>query len=200
MKLLDLRTLPCPQPVIKCRSTLTEENISQLQVIVDNDAAVENVTRYLEQQGFSVQSASQGSDFYITANKGDTQTIENITPLASPELSDSKKVIVFITTETLGRDDDVLGQKLMATFLSTLPEFGSNLWRVILLNGGVKLAATAGDALESLKNIQQSGVNILVCGTCLAHYGLAQAKQVGETSNMLDIITSLDLADKIIRP
>lgn len=41
---------------------------------------------------------------------------------------------------------------------------------------------------------------MLVCGTCLAHYGLLEAKAVGETSNMLDIVTSLDLADKIIRP
>jgi hypothetical protein len=41
---------------------------------------------------------------------------------------------------------------------------------------------------------------VLVCGTCLTHYGLLEAKAVGETSNMLDIVTSLDLADKIIRP
>lgn len=52
------------------------------------------------------------------------------------------KTLVLITTETFGRGDDELGEKLMGNFLSTLPELGESLWRVILLNGGVKLAAT----------------------------------------------------------
>jgi intracellular sulfur oxidation DsrE/DsrF family protein len=86
----------------------------------------------------------------------------------------------------------------MATFLATLPEMGDALWRVILLNGGVKLAATPGDALQALRKLEQSGVSVLVCGTCLAHYGADKA--VGDTSNMLDIVTSLSLADLVIRP
>ena len=88
----------------------------------------------------------------------------------------------------------------MATFLATLPEMGDALWRVILLNGGVKLAAMPGDALQALHKLEQSGVSVLVCGTCLAHYGLHAEKAVGETSNMLDIVTSLSLADLVIRP
>ena len=95
------------------------------------------------------------------------------------------QTLVFITTETLGRGDDELGAALMKNFLSTLTEM-QDLWRIVLLNGGVKLA--------------ESGVSILVCGTCLNHYGLLEKKQVGETSNMLDIVTSLDLAGKVIRP
>ena len=69
-----------------------------------------------------------------------------------------------------------------------------------IINGGVTLAATPGPALEALQRLAADGVSVLVCGTCLTHYGLLEAKAVGETSNMLDIVTSLDLADKIIRP
>ena len=58
------------------------------------------------------------------------------------------KTLVLITTETFGRGDDELGEKLMGNFLSTLPELGESLWRVILLNGGVKLAATPGKSLD----------------------------------------------------
>jgi selenium metabolism protein YedF len=111
-----------------------------------------------------------------------------------------KKILVFITTENLGYGDEELGAKLMTTFLATLPEMGDALWRVSLLNGGVKLAATPGNALQSLRGLEQSGVSVLVCGTCLAHYGLHTHKAVGETSNMLDIVTSLSLADLVIRP
>ncbi|MBQ2477583.1 MAG: sulfurtransferase-like selenium metabolism protein YedF, partial [Desulfovibrio sp.] len=115
-------------------------------------------------------------------------------PVAQP------KTLVLITTDTLGRGDDTLGQALMGNFLATLPELGAQLWRIVLLNGGVKLASTEGKALDSLKALDAAGVSILVCGTCLQHYNLLDRKQVGETTNMLDIVTSLSLADKVIRP
>ena len=110
------------------------------------------------------------------------------------------KTLVLITTETLGRGDESLGTALMGNFLATLPELGPQLWRIVLLNGGVKLSVQAGKALDSLKALADKGVSILVCGTCLGHYGLLEQKQVGETTNMLDIVTSLALADKVIRP
>ena len=71
---------------------------------------------------------------------------------------------------------------------------------LISATGGVKLASTEGKALDSLKALDAAGVSILVCGTCLQHYKLLDRKQVGETTNMLDIVTSLSLADKVIRP
>ena len=37
-----------------------------------------------------------------------------------------------------------------------------------------------------------------MCGTCLNHFKLLEAKQVGETTNMLDIVTAMQLADKVI--
>jgi hypothetical protein len=39
---------------------------------------------------------------------------------------------------------------------------------------------------------------VLVCGTCLDHFGLLSQKAVGETTNMLDVVTSLQLATKVI--
>ncbi len=198
MKLLDLRTLPCPHPVIECRKALEEQNIPQLQVLVDNDAAVINVSRYLEQQGYTVENNKQDNDFIILAHLDSDQIPIPSHVTNTSYDAENKNILIFITTNTLGRGDEDLGQKLMNTFLGTLPELGNSLWRVILLNGGVKLAAENGPALESLQALEKTGINILVCGTCLAHYKLE--KQVGETSNMLDIVTSLQIADQVIRP
>jgi len=39
---------------------------------------------------------------------------------------------------------------------------------------------------------------VLVCGTCLNHFQLLEQKKVGETTNMLDIVTHMHLADKVI--
>ena len=119
---------------------------------------------------------------------------------AAPAAEGNSRTLVLITTETIGRGDDTLGGKLMGNFLATLPELGPRLWRIVLINGGVKLASCPGPALDALKKLEADGVSVLVCGTCLAHFGLLEAKQVGDTSNMLDIVTSLDLAGKVIRP
>lgn len=200
--LLDCRTLPCPEPVLRTRAFIADATIHNLAVLVDNAAASENVRRFLENNGWhATVSHEHDKEWRIDASREGTATCSVTQPLPAAEQSHyTGKTLVFISTETLGRGDDLLGSKLMANFLATLPELGSKLWRIVLVNGGVKLAATQGKSLESLQALAAAGVSILVCGTCLEHYGLMAAKQVGETTNMLDIITSLDVADKIIRP
>jgi selenium metabolism protein YedF len=195
---LNLCGLVCPQPVLECRKFLEQQQVQSLIAYVDNEAASINVRRFLEQRGFRTTWEKEGEHWRIAA-AGQEGAQPGMTHAPVPQQA-GKKVLVFITAENLGQGDDVLGAKLMATFLATLPEMGNALWRVILLNGGVKLVATPGDALQALRVLEQSGVSVLVCGACLAHYGLSAAMAVGETSNMLDIVTSLSLADLVVRP
>ena len=203
MILVDCRGLTCPQPVIRCRDSWAE-GATALEIMVDNDAARENVARFLRGRGFEVAWAAENGGFWRLTARAENQAVTDDEKTAAPEAASATRretrTLVLVTTETLGRGDEELGGKLMANFLTTLPELGARLWRLVLLNGGVKLAARPGPALDALRNLAQNNVSVLVCGTCLAHYGLLEAKAVGETSNMLDIVTSLDLADKIIRP
>lgn len=197
-KELDCRGLQCPEPVARCRALLTGNQANNLVVLVDNSAALENVSRFLTRNGFTVNSSQvSGTEWRISASRGEELVSE--AEKNSPELG-SGKTLVFLTTETLGRGDDELGAKLMGTFLGSLGELGDSLWRIILLNGAVKLSAKEGDALNKLKELEAAGVSILVCGTCLMHYGLLEKKEVGETTNMMDVVSSLALAQKIIRP
>lgn len=73
------------------------------------------------------------------------------------------KQLVFITSDKIGHGDDELGRKLMANFIKTLPEMGNSLWRIILLNGGVKLATEQGEILESLKKILKNQEFLFWC-------------------------------------
>jgi selenium metabolism protein YedF len=109
-----------------------------------------------------------------------------------------RKILVLMGADQLGRGDELLGTKLIANFIATLKEMGPDLWCVVLLNAGVKLAVAGSEVLAGLRNLEQSGVRLLVCGTCLNHFQLLEAKQVGETTNMLDIVTAMQLADKVI--
>ncbi len=204
MHTLDFRTLPCPQPVVQMRKFLQENSqensIAALKIQVDNEPAVENITRYLNQQGYAVNSQAQGVDFILTAHKNSSDNTAVASEVQPPLPETEEKILVFITTEYMGLGDDELGEKLMGTFLSTLPEFGNELWRIVLLNGGVKLATEGSSSLHHLQTLENNGVDVLVCGTCLSHYKLLEKKSVGDTSNMLDIVTSLQLAHKVIRP
>ena len=200
MEQLDCRGLACPQPVMRSRDALAG-GTQALEVLVDNEPARENVRRFFEGRGFSVATSQEGPDCWrISATAGDAATAPQQAAEAAPAAEGNSRTLVLITTETIGRGDDVLGGKLMGNFLATLPELGARLWRIVLINGGVKLASCPGPALDALKKMEAEGVSVLVCGTCLAHFGLLEAKAVGDTSNMLDIVTSLDLAGKVIRP
>ena len=200
MEQLDCRGLACPQPVMRSRDAVAG-GAQALEVLVDNEPARENLRRFFEGRGFSVAASQEGPDCWrISATAGNAAPAQLQAAEAAPAGEGNSRTLVLITTETIGRGDDGLGAKLMGNFLATLPELGPRLWRIVLINGGVKLAACPGAALDALKKMEAEGVSVLVCGTCLAHFGLLEAKAVGDTSNMLDIVTSLDLAGKIIRP
>lgn len=201
MKNLDCRGLPCPQPVILCRAA-AEDGVQRWKFWWTMSLPWRMYGAFWAARGYAVacESGEKGC-WRLTARAENTGAAEPLARRAAvPDKAGELKTLVLITTETIGRGDESLGSKLMGNFLTTLPELGPRLWRLILINGGVKLATKPGPALEALRGLEQNGVGVLVCGTCLAHYGLSADKAVGETSNMLDIVTSLDLADKIIRP
>ena len=101
-------------------------------------------------------------------------------------------------TDRIGFGDDDLGRNLMINFLRTLKEMGPDLWRLVFVNNGVKLSIDGSEVVGDLKALEDSNLKILVCGTCLNHFNLLERKQVGETTNMLDIVTAMQLADKVI--
>ena len=54
---LDCRKMECPQPVVEARKLIAAESPAELEVLVDNDAARENVTRLLGGQGYAVSDS-----------------------------------------------------------------------------------------------------------------------------------------------
>jgi intracellular sulfur oxidation DsrE/DsrF family protein len=86
----------------------------------------------------------------------------------------------------------------LVAFPAKTKQMGNELWRLVFVNNGVKLTIESSDVPEDLKDYEDNGIRILVCGTCLNHFNLLDRKQVGETTNMLDIVTAMQLADKVI--
>ena len=206
MRELDARGLVCPQPVLRTRAMLEENGPGDIKIIVDNSAAKENVQRFLEFQGFNTVISEQEGDYLVigswvgeTVERGAGDGAPKQAPAGADERdADKKKILVMCATDRIGYGDDELGKKLMTSFLKTLKEMGDELWRLIFVNNGVKLTIDGAEALGDLKRFEADGLKILVCGTCLSHFDLLEKKEVGETTNMLDIITAMQLADKVI--
>ncbi len=197
MKEIDARGLACPAPVLLAKAAIEKEGESHIRIIVDNKASKENVCLFLESKKFETAVQQEGSYFHITA-KGKVGTVSE--PLSEPEkpVSGAKKIMVMAATDRIGFGDDELGLKLMVSFIKTLKEMGPDLWRLVFVNNGVRLAIDDSAVLPDLKELEAGGLHIMVCGTCLNHFNLLDRKQVGETTNMLDIVTAMQLADKVI--
>lgn len=200
-KTLDCLGMTCPQPLMACRDCIEKEAPEALTVLVDDEAALENVTRYLSASGYESSHAKDGRAWTITAKRGAGATrpaaVEDF-PCPVPGPGERQRIAVFLTSDLVGKGDDALGAKLMVNFIKTLPEMGPDLWRIVMVNGAVKLATQDSPHLETLKALEAQGVTILVCGTCLEFFGLLDKRAVGQTTNMLDVVTSLQLATKVI--
>jgi len=196
MKEIDARGLACPAPVLETKAALEEVNPDVIKVMVDNEASKQNVCRFLKSQNFDTEVQKVGNDFYVIGKR--EAGISSKDSTQERVKSHTKKIMVMLATDRLGYGDDELGLKLMISYIKTLKEMGSELWRLVFVNNGVKLTIEGSEVLPVLKEYEKEGLHILVCGTCLTHFDLLDQKQVGETTNMLDIVTAMQLADKVI--
>lgn len=91
-----------------------------------------------------------------------------------------------------------LGIKLIQKYFTLLLESNSLPPVICFYTDGVKLVTTGSPVLESLKQMEASGVRLIVCSTCLDMMGLADQVQVGIVGGMPDIIEAQIRADKVI--
>lgn len=196
MKEIDARGLACPAPVLQTRAALQEGDPSAVKVILDNAGSQQNVQRFLESRGFRTALEQTGDDFRVVATRGD-EPVPQAEPVAASEAG-GRRIMVLCATDRMGFGDDDLGRKLMVSFVKTLKEMGSDLWRLVFVNNGVKLTIDGAETLPDLAELERDGLKILVCGTCLTHFDLLERKRVGETTNMLDIVTAMQVADKVV--
>lgn len=202
MKTVDGRKLACPKPVLLTKDAISDDATNQVEVIVDNKAALTNVKRFLTSFGFEVEKVTthtinNNSEFSIIANRVKSKQAEkesefdvNDYPCPVPQTA-TKGKNVFIKSEFLGIGDDKLGALLMKAFIYTLNKVDNKPQGLLFMNSGVKLCIEGAITIENLQELEKSGVEILVCGTCLDFFGISDKLQVGIISNMYDIAEKL---------
>jgi len=191
MEKLNLKGKTCPMPVVETKKFLEGKEVAEIEIVVDDPTASENVRRFLGSRGYSTTVAQEGTVYRIEA------CLEESAAAAGTE---RKRPLVFIDGETMGRGSDELGKILMRSFLNTLKELEDRPWRMIFLNSGVRLVVLDSEYIGILKEIEDLGIEIIVCGTCLDYFHLKEKIAVGRISNMYEILTSMNEATNVIRP
>ncbi len=189
-KILDCTKLQCPMPVIKTKKEL--ENITEgiLEVSVDNKTAKENLLKLAGSLNVAVEIEQLEEIYTITF-------IKKMQPEAHPSKSEeftgdqTKKEMILITSEFLGKGDDELGAILMKGFIYTLSETKPYPGAIMLINSAVKLATENEQTKQNLQRLEENGVKIMSCGTCLDFYKLKEKLEVGAPANMYDIVEAL---------
>ncbi|TBV83339.1 MAG: sulfurtransferase-like selenium metabolism protein YedF [Desulfobulbaceae bacterium] len=199
--ILDCQALVCPQPVIRTKDALANMAVgARLLVIVDNEAALSNVCRFVESRGHAVRAEDQGGGVHHLAIRKDVKASAAETSAVVCEPSGPQPLVIYIASEVMGRGDDDLGRVLMGMYFETLSHFARDISHIIFVNSGVKLAVAGSPALEELQSLEKMGVKVLSCGTCLNHFGVKEELKVGVLSNMFTILEVLAKAGKTLSP
>jgi selenium metabolism protein YedF len=191
MKKIDARGLSCPQPVLMTKKAV-EGGAAEITVIVDNESAADNVSRFAQKSGFNAEIEKIGGDFKLVLKKVENTEIAgaaNPRDEIKPELIGRK--LLLITSDSLGRDDRELGTLLIKVLLNALAENEALPEKIVLMNAGVKLCCAGSESLESLGTLSNRGVELIACGTCLKHFNLTEKVRVGHISNAYEILDAL---------
>ena len=200
--IVDARGQLCPKPLILTRQALKDNIVgAQIVVLVDNETSCQNVERFLRDNGMTPHISADGSEFILRFTK---HTPELVAPAAetyccSTPAADASCVI-SLASETVGRGPAELGAILMQGLMGTLREVSPLPSHVVLYSSGVLLAIDGSPCVAALRDLEQRGVKVLICGTCVDYYQKKAEVHVGTISNMLTILETLTRAGKIIAP
>lgn len=192
----------CPLPVVKTKNAIKElQGSGQVEVWVDNEIAVQNLTKMANQKGYGVSSSKlEEGKFQVLLTIGEAVAEEAAPQTEECHLDSRSSKLVAISAETMGEGDPVLGKLLMKGFIFALTQQDVLPQTILFYNGGAHLTCAGSPALEDLRSLEAQGVEILTCGTCLNHYGLAEQLKVGGVTNMYVICEKMLQASSVIKP
>jgi len=110
----------------------------------------------------------------------------------------TQDTIVLIPGEGMGRADRELQHTLLKTYLQLIGEMEPLPAAFCFYADGVKMALKDSPVLDELQALEEKGVYIILCGTCLNYFDVMEDVAVGVQGGMTDIIEAQWRADKVI--
>ena len=199
----------CPIPVIKTQNAIKAlTKADDVEVLVDNEVAVQNLTKLAGSMGCGVKSEKKAEKEYrvvITVSEDklpeQTEKKESVKESEAVCIPDVRKnTVVVIASDKMGEGEDELGKVLIKGYIYALTQLETLPKTILFYNKGAYLTCEGSASLEDLKSLEAQGVEILTCGTCLNYYGITEKLQVGTVTNMYVIAETMAKADKVVKP
>ncbi|MDY6064857.1 MAG: sulfurtransferase-like selenium metabolism protein YedF [Finegoldia sp.] len=186
----------CPKPVILTKTELDKISSGTVKTKVDDDICVENIKRYAEGQGydFDFKQTDYGFETTVVKKEGQASEVEG----KVTKNVNNGKLVVAISTDTMGKGDEKLGEKLAKSFIYSMSETDPAPDTLIFYNSGIKFTTEGSEVLDDLKKLEEKGTTIMTCGTCLDYYEKKDQLAIGVVSNMYEIYEQLSQADRNI--
>ena len=200
MVTVDARGDACPLPVVKAKNAIKELNgAGQVEVLVDNEIAVQNLTKMAQQKGYASSAEKRAEQEYrVVLTVGDAAEETPAPAVCAPDTRTD--TVVAIGSNQMGVGAEELGKTLLKAFVFALTQQDQLPKTVLFYNGGASLTCEGSPMLEDLKTLEAEGVEILTCGTCLNYYGLTEKLAVGGVTNMYTIAEKLTQAGNVVKP
>ncbi|MGL4738875.1 MAG: DsrE family protein [Cellulosilyticaceae bacterium] len=106
--------------------------------------------------------------------------------------------VVVVNSESLGQGDDGVGHTLLGVFLRKVLASLEKPDVIIFYNSGVKLLINGSRYIDILEALEESGIELLACGTCVYKACGQHALLAGRISNMEEIAGVLLQAQTVI--
>ncbi len=201
MKTVDTKGLKCPKPLIMLKEALQEISVGEsLTIITDNETSLKNLITFLKDHGAEAEIKTAGSVHTIITIRSDSNLTDTAPELYFETSLPNHDYVVCIQNNLMGSGDPELGKVLIESFLENLKLQENLPTHVVLLNAGVKLAMKQSPVCSALSELEELGTRIMLCGTCIDHYGLQYDIAVGMISNMVVITETLAATGHVIYP
>lgn len=196
LKTIDCRSLNCPKPVIMTKKEIEEGIEKDLEVIVDNITAKENISKLLNSLSIIFNIEKKEDDFYIKFNK-ENSVYEEKENISGKKIDND--LVVMIDSNTMGKGNEELGRVLAKGFIYALTEIKLSPKSLLFVNSGIDFTTEGSDSLEDLKILMNKGTKILSCGACLDFYDKKDKLVIGEVTNMYNIVEELSSTIKVLK-
>lgn len=204
MHTVDTKGHLCPEPLIMTRNALKEAKAGEkILVVSDHETSCQNLMSFLSDLGANPLLEQKEGQYFIEATKPEeTTSVKETNPDSycnMPQgISKSSDYVVVARGSGMGEGDEELGNLLIRGYFNALKSNDDLPTNIIMYNGGVKLALKDTDTAESLAELEDKGVSIIVCGTCVDYYQIKEKVAVGRISNMYQIATKLAEAGHVV--
>ncbi|MGL4773249.1 MAG: sulfurtransferase-like selenium metabolism protein YedF [Clostridium sp.] len=188
MREIDCRGMECSEPIVEVKKYFDSIGEGEATVIVDNEIALNNVTKFATGHGYQVENNEENEYEMVIQKRGCLEILE-----------DEKNIVLLITSDELGNGSEALGKTLMKNYIYALSENEELPKKIFFINSGVNLTVEGSEVLESLNTLDENGVEIYSCGTCLDFYGLKEKLEIGEITNMDTIVEAMNKSDNLIK-